>query len=175
MVGATKRDAEGLVQKAVDRDKVDQTFQSVVLKLTRSLKARPGGRRKWIFDQGVFGAYKPHRPILEMIDLCIEADAPEEDVEQIAQFFVDYVNIRYGAKELAPLSIKEALRLKLHADTEAIQADSDALAQMDPSTGSMEKVCDTTSREVRAEETLLSVCRRNIAARCMRLVPRAAR
>lgn len=167
---ATKPETESLVKAAVDRDRVDETFKSVVLKLTRHLKARPGGRRKWIFDQAVFGAYKPHRPILEMIDRCIEANAPEEDVEQLAHFFVDYINTRYAAKEVALPSVKEALRLETHADAAADMAQGDAA--MDDTPGNLERTIETTSSHIRTEETLLDVCRRKLAARGMRLVPR---
>lgn len=168
---ATKEVTECLVKAAVDRDRVDQAFQSAVNKLTRSLKRRPGGRRKWIFDQAVFGAYKPHRPILEMMDLVIDdPDCKEEDVEPIADFFRSYMYARFAQKEIAAPSVREALRLETHADAEADKAQSDAA--MDPTPGNLERVIETTSTHERASETLLSVCRRNIATRCMRLVPR---
>lgn len=159
---ATTESKEVLVSKALHRDRVDGFFRDAVKKARRTLKRAPGGTREWIWYQCSHGAYNPQRAILEMLDLLIDADAPEEDVEGIAQFFVSYVNGRYASKETKAPTVREALRLKLHADAEAEKADVDAT--IDPTLGNLERVCDTTQREVSAETTLLSVCRDSLAA-----------
>src|SRR4051812_39557096 len=119
---ATTANPEILVSKALGRDKSDACFQAAVSKAKRSLKKAPGGRRAWIFYQSVFGAYKPQRPVCEMIDALVAAGAPEEDVEGIAYYFVSYLHAKYAAKEAAPAPVKEALCLAIDSNSDEMKA-----------------------------------------------------
>jgi hypothetical protein len=160
---ATKRNEESLVKAAVDHDRIDRQFSTIVNRLTRTLKARPGGRRKWIFDQAVFGKYKPHRAIIEMIDLCVDAGSPEEDVEQLAQFFVQYINDKYAAKQVEDLStVRDVLKLAITADTDEVKAEAQAIAEPE-SISALEQVIDATVRDTRSNENVLSICRRKLS------------
>lgn len=160
MHGATTTDAEFLVNKAIGRDKSDACFQSAVSKAKRNLKKAPGGRRAWIFYQAIFGKYKPHRPVCEMIDALIDAEAPEEDVEKIAFFFVNYMHSRYASKEVRQPNVREALRIESHTDADADKVQADAM--LEESATNLVRVIEVTGKEVRAGQQLLNACRRKL-------------
>lgn len=159
---ATTESVETLVRHSFVRDKADELWRHAVKLSHRALRVAPGGVRKWVFYQAEHGAYVPHRAIQEMIDLVIEAGAPDEDASQIGQYFVDYTEQRLAERRASRQSglptVREALRLETHADAEADCAQADAA--LDPTLGNLERVVDATARHEQAEETLLTVCRR---------------
>lgn len=156
---ATKNDAEILVHAAVQRDRDERELQAAFNKMTRSIKCRPGGRRRWIFDQTSHGTYRPWRSLTEPIDMAIEAGAPQQDVQAITLALALYITGRY--RELDPLPcVKEALRLEAHLDADADRVQADALA--DPSPSNLERVVEATTAHERAEETLVHACFRHL-------------
>jgi hypothetical protein len=160
---ATTAEQEVLVTKAVGRDKSDALFQSAVSKAKRSLKKAPGGRRAWIFYQSVFGAYKPQKPVLEIIDALIEAGAPREDVDALAYYFVSYTEAKYASREVEQMSVKDTLTLAITADTDEVKAEAEALSDPD-SPAALEKVIEATIRDTKSNESVLAICRRKLAA-----------
>jgi len=152
---ATRKHSEVLPYRALFRDKLEGMIQSAFMKLTRSLKKRPGGRRRWIYDQAAFGGYRPWRALTEPIDLAIAAGAPIEDVMPLIDALAAYVQAHYPVRENP--CIKEALRVEAHLDADADKAQADAAA--DPTPGNLERVLDATSRHEQAEETLMLACR----------------
>jgi hypothetical protein len=166
---ATTEKSEVLVSRALWLDRIDQSFQSAVTKARRALKRAPGGRRKWIFYQAAFGAFKPHRPICEMIDALVEAGAPEEDVEALSYFFVRYADALYAKKRTEPTaSVKETLKLAITSDTDEVNAAAAAIAEPD-SVASLERLIEATVRDNRSNESVLNVCRRKVGALHLRL------
>lgn len=159
---ATTQSIETLVKRVFVRDKADSLFRSAVKKSHRALKKAPGGVRSWLFYQTEHGAINPQRAIFEMIDHDIDANAPKTDVDLIAQVFADYIDQRYAEREAtkqAP-TVGEALRLECHADADADKAQADAA--LNPTLGNLERVVEATARHEATEETLLTVCRREL-------------
>lgn len=168
--GATRIGAEILVKGAIIRDANDRFYQSAFNKLTRHIK-RPGGRRRWIFDQAAHGTYKPWRALTEPMELAMAAGAPEEDVLAIVHCLAGLVHAHYAAKECEVATVKEALRLSISTDTEEIAAQADALAN--PSDANIERVIEKTSVDGQRDRTLLTLLRGVLATNATR--PRAAR
>jgi hypothetical protein len=160
MQHATTERTEILVSRAVAQDKVDRAWQAAVSKAKRGLKKAPGGRRAWIWYQAVFGAYNPHRAICEFIDMLVDSDAPEEDAEAIAFFFVSYMHARYASKEVRQPCVREALRLESHTDADADKVQADAMLEDSPT--NLVRVIEVTGKEVRAGQLLLDACRRKL-------------
>lgn len=153
---ATRKRGPILPYRALFHDKLEGMVHSAYIKLTRSLKRRPGGRRRWIFDQAAVGNYRPWRSITEPIDLAIEAGAPLEDVMPIADAIAAYIRAHYP--ESGTLPIKDAIREEAHAGAEADRAQADAAA--DPTPANLERVVETTRKHERAADVLLLSCGR---------------
>jgi hypothetical protein len=101
----------------------------------------------------MIGNHNPHRPILELIDALIKEEAPEGDTEEIAYFFLRYIQTRYAVKHAREMSVNEALKLKLCADAASVEPGVDVL--MHPGPGTLEVIEERVRTEMRAEESLL--------------------
>jgi hypothetical protein len=166
-VKAIRIDERILMTRAVERDREDQFLQSAFNKMTAHI-VRPGSRSfRQRYDQVAHGTYKPWRQITEPMQLAMEAGAPEEDVMAIIHTLAGLVHAHYANKECAPSEVKEALRLAIHTQTEEIAAHADAVA--DPSVANIEKALAATVRDDRADATLTTKLRRNLASLQLRL------
>lgn len=170
MVGATRTSPKILVRHALVQDANDRFFQNAFNMLTRNIK-RPGGKRRWIFDNATHGSYKPWRALTEPMQLAMDAGAKEEDVMSIVHCLAGLVHAHYAAKECEVATVKEALRLSISTDTEEIAAQADALAN--PSNANIERVIEKTSVDGQRDKTLLTLLRGVLATNATR--PRAAR
>lgn len=161
-MGGSAKDATRINAKifaAVQRDRDEAMLQESFNRLTRSVKCRPGGRRRWIFDQTSAGNYRPWRSLTEPIDLAIEAGAPQVDVQAIATALALYITGRYEARSPAPC-VREALRLEAHLDADADKAQADA--QADPSSANLARVVEATVAHEKSAESLIHACFRHI-------------
>ena len=158
---ASKKSPEILIGLALQAGSHDRFFQNAFNKLTRNLKCRPGGRRRWMYDHAAIGAYKPWRGLTEPMQLAMDAGANEEDVMAIVHCLYGLVHAHYAKVEPEVATVTEALRLSINAEAREVAVHADALA--DPSDTNIERVLEATAADDRADATLLTICRQRLA------------
>lgn len=162
---ASKKSPEILIGLALQTDRDDRFFQNAFNKLTRNLKCRPGGKRRWMYDHTAIGAYKPWRGLTEPMQLAMDAGASEEDVMAIVHCLYGIVHAHYAQPEA--VTVTEALRLSINMEAREVAVQADALA--DPSDTNLERVVEATAADDRADETLLAICRKRLTAAALQV------